>query len=641
MKNYSYISLLTNDFYTYGVALLVESMKRVNTQYPLHVLITNNVSEAAREMVRQLGVTFEIVDTISVTDEINEYNKTINAPLAATWKDCWTKYRIFDLTQFDKIVFLDADIMVLKNLDHLFDLPHMTSALDGEYFGLWKGWPHFNTGVLVIEPNHELFEDILNFCRSYPRDKFPNYVLADQEMLNLYYKDWPEQKELHLNKYYDVFAPYVLDNQVEELDKECYFIHYVGRKPWKFWVKNPNETYTEYYYKKGKEMIDSICTTLDFSLMHEKLVLTVYAICKDEKNNVDKWLKSFGKADHVCILDTGSTDGTWELLQEKINEYPNLIISQKVIKPWRYDTARNESMKLIPEDTTIFFMADLDEEIKEEDWVDRVKSTWTPLFDRGMYDYHRDIDENGSIIRTIKEYRIHSNDWDHWENIVHEALVNKGGRKQFYIETSTPIDIAVWHYPDKSKHKNYVDLCEADLAECPNDYVMRLQLAIEYEIEGNWDKAFEHYKWILDNPTTLQNFEIARCFAGVAKYWTQKKDYGKALAYFREGRLQNPQFADNYLDAAQLCYTLKKYKMAGELCEDALRYCGSSNWCNVHDINSYYVYHVAGLSYYYQRDWYKALTYISVAALLNPQESLINLRNEIANQFRASWQSKS
>jgi len=32
---------------------------------------------------------------------------------------------------------------------------------------------------------------------------------------------------------------------------------------------------------------------------------------------------------------------------------------------------------------------------------------------------------------------------------------------------------------------------------------MRLQLAIEYEIEKQWDKAFEHYKWLLDNPTTL------------------------------------------------------------------------------------------------------------------------------------------
>ena len=637
MKNYSYISLLTNDSYAYGIALLVESMKKVDTKYPLKVLVTNNVSKATQEMLLQLKVNIQLIDTISVTDEINEYNTKINAPLAATWKNCWTKFKIFDLIEYDKIVFLDADIMVLKNLDHLFELPHMTAALDGEYFGLWQGWPHFNSGCLVIEPNHQLFEDILNFSINYPKDKFPNYVLADQEMLNLYFKDWPEKQELHLNKYYNVFAPYILESQIEELDKECYFIHYVGRKPWKFWVKNSNEIYTEYYYTKGKEMVESICKNIDWKKVQGKLKLTVYAICKNEKENVDKWLKSFGLADYVCILDTGSTDGTWELLQEKKKEYNNLIIDQKIIKPWRYDKARDESIKLIPKDTVIYFMADLDEIIKENDWVDKVKTVWTPLFDRGMYDYHRDVNENGKIVRTIKEYRIHSGDWTHWVNIVHEALVNTSGRKQFYIETCTPVDIEVWHFPDRSKKKSYVELCEQDLKEFPNDYIMRLQLAIEYEIEKKWDKAFEHYKWLLDNPTTLQSFEIARCFSGVAKYYSQKGEYIKALAYFREGRLQVPSVADNYLDAARLYYELKKYKMAGELCEDALRVCGPSNWCNTHDINSYYTYYVAGLSYYYQKDLIKALAYLDVAALLSGQDNIINLKNEIANQLRASW----
>lgn len=51
MNKYSYITLLTNDSYAYGVALLVESMARVNTYYPLHVLITEGVHEATREFL--------------------------------------------------------------------------------------------------------------------------------------------------------------------------------------------------------------------------------------------------------------------------------------------------------------------------------------------------------------------------------------------------------------------------------------------------------------------------------------------------------------------------------------------------------------------------------------------------------------
>ena len=41
----------------------------------------------------------------------------------------------------------------MKNLDHLFDKPHLTAAIDGEYFNLWPDWVHFNGGCMVIEPS--------------------------------------------------------------------------------------------------------------------------------------------------------------------------------------------------------------------------------------------------------------------------------------------------------------------------------------------------------------------------------------------------------------------------------------------------------------------------------------------------------
>ncbi|MBR6253136.1 MAG: hypothetical protein IKR04_04810 [Clostridia bacterium] len=129
-------------------------------------------------------------------------------------------------------------------------------------------------------------------------------------------------------------------------------------------------------------------------------------------------------------------------------------------------------MTLIPKDTTIFFMADLDEVIKESGWCDIVKSTWTPLFDRGQYTYNRDVAPNDDIIRAIPEYRIHSDDWYKWVNIVHEAIINHAGRKQFYVETCTNIPITVWHYPKAEKERDYAALCEDTLEEEPVDYVM-------------------------------------------------------------------------------------------------------------------------------------------------------------------------
>jgi hypothetical protein len=195
-------------------------------------------------------------------------------------------------------------------------------------------------------------------------------------------------------------------------------------------------------------------------------------------------------------------------------QYPNLIIDQKIISPWRFDAARNESMKLIPKDSVIQFMADLDEEIKTPDWVEKIKSVWDPLFSRGMYDYHRDVLPGDIIQRTIKEYRIHSREWTHWENIVHECVVKDDGERRFYQNICTPVDIEVWHYPKISKEVDYAELCEQDLIEHPENSLMELQLAIEYEIKENDEKALFHYQNLIKTKNTLQLFELARCYSG-------------------------------------------------------------------------------------------------------------------------------
>ena len=90
-------------------------MKRVHTRYPLHVLIIDEVHEATIEILKQLGVTYHKVDIIPTPPDIYQHNLNFEANTAATWRNCWTKFHIFHQTQFDKLVFLDADLMILKN----------------------------------------------------------------------------------------------------------------------------------------------------------------------------------------------------------------------------------------------------------------------------------------------------------------------------------------------------------------------------------------------------------------------------------------------------------------------------------------------------------------------------------------------
>ena len=84
--------------------------------------------------------------------------------------------------------------------------------------------------------------------------------------------------------------------------------------------------------------------------------ICVYAICKNEAKFVDRWMDSMSEADHIVVLDTGSDDGTVEQLRER-----GAQVTVEVISPWRFDTARNRSLELVPEDTDICVCTDLDE----------------------------------------------------------------------------------------------------------------------------------------------------------------------------------------------------------------------------------------------------------------------------------------
>src|SRR5574344_951419 len=84
--------------------------------------------------------------------------------------------------------------------------------------------------------------------------------------------------------------------------------------------------------------------------------IAVYAISKNEENFVDRWYQSMREADNIYVLDTGSTDNTVNFLKDK-----GVIVKEKIINPWRFDVARNESMNMIPNDVDICVCTDLDE----------------------------------------------------------------------------------------------------------------------------------------------------------------------------------------------------------------------------------------------------------------------------------------
>lgn len=77
------------------------------------------------------------------------------------------------------------------------------------------------------------------------------------------------------------------------------------------------------------------------------------------------------EADYIVVLDTGSDDGTFEKLRD---DKRVTRVEQKIINPWRFDVARNESMKLVPDDANILVCTDFDE-VFEPGWAAVLRDT--------------------------------------------------------------------------------------------------------------------------------------------------------------------------------------------------------------------------------------------------------------------------
>lgn len=108
MNQYCYCTLLSSDNYINGVLGLYYSLKKVNTQYPFLVITTNNLSEEIFQILQQNNINYIKKPYLSFSS-ITNYQSTIN------------KIYIYTLP-FKKICFIDADAILLKNIDNYFSL---------------------------------------------------------------------------------------------------------------------------------------------------------------------------------------------------------------------------------------------------------------------------------------------------------------------------------------------------------------------------------------------------------------------------------------------------------------------------------------------------------------------------------------
>lgn len=150
------------------------------------------------------------------------------------WRDSFFKLQVAGCTEYEKIILLDCDQMVVKNIDHLFDMQPFTATTCGRC--VHPDWLSLSAGLLVLKPSHELHEKLLSLilpCIEYKKSK--GLQAGDQDVFNRACPEWRNRPDLFIPEKYNICWGWIGDLCKKEsiTPKDFYMIHFPGKeKPW-------------------------------------------------------------------------------------------------------------------------------------------------------------------------------------------------------------------------------------------------------------------------------------------------------------------------------------------------------------------------------------------------------------------------
>ncbi|CDX40910.1 putative Glycosyl transferase family 2 [Mesorhizobium plurifarium] len=267
--------------------------------------------------------------------------------------------------------------------------------------------------------------------------------------------------------------------------------------------------------------------------------VAVYTIALNEAANVERWASSAADADYRIVADTGSTDDTVERLTAA-----GVTVHRIAVRPWRFDTARNAAMALIPNDVDVCCTMDMDRHL-EAGWRGKLEAAWKPettaLFCKVSY---RSSVDDPIELRGWPAKNFHHRWGYRFRRPVHEALQFSGDRE---VVTSCD-DIVMYEVQDHSKptRGSYLPLMEVANKEDPNDGQICFWLARDLMWADQHKRATELLKHYLSLSTSGWGEERSEALRYIARMEPQDK-----LQWLDKARMEAPHRREIWLDLAE------------------------------------------------------------------------------------------
>ncbi|KAI5082059.1 hypothetical protein GOP47_0001802 [Adiantum capillus-veneris] len=199
--------------YMCGAIALAHSIRRTGSKRDMVILVDHTTQAHHRQGLEEAGWQVLPIDRIrnphALPDSYNEWN--------------YSKLRLWQLTSYHKIIFLDSDVLVLRNIDFLFQSEEVSAAPNSRTI--------FNSGLMVVEPHNCTFHLLMSLV-----DSVVSYNGGDQGFLNEIFTWW-HRLPTHMN-----FLKHFFSNSQDEVEEKTklfgmeppllYVLHFLGYKPW-------------------------------------------------------------------------------------------------------------------------------------------------------------------------------------------------------------------------------------------------------------------------------------------------------------------------------------------------------------------------------------------------------------------------
>ncbi|KAK4184884.1 family 8 putative glycosyltransferase [Podospora australis] len=172
-SRFAYLQYVTNDNYLCNSLMIFESLHRLGSKadrvmlYPSEVKADNPLLLKARD----------------------EYNVKL-VPIAvqskqtadSTWAESFTKLLAFNQTDYDRVLHLDSDAVVLQSMDELFLLPPCPVAMPRAYW-LYPDTQILSSQLMLVQPSAAEFQRVMDRSNKGGANDY------DMEIVNYLYKD--------------------------------------------------------------------------------------------------------------------------------------------------------------------------------------------------------------------------------------------------------------------------------------------------------------------------------------------------------------------------------------------------------------------------------------------------------------------